>query len=98
MYARILEGRLVVDSTDDAINYFRQSVAPGLRRQPGFVSGRLLSNATSAECLLVLLWESEADRSRADSDSFLQTLLGHLGLYFMDQPTRRAFELSVQIG
>ena len=97
MYVRTLEGHLAPERADDAINYFRQSVAPALRRQPGFVSGRWLDEPTGGTCLLLVLWESAQDQQQADQNPLLQTLLGHLGVYFVDPPIRRSYELKAQI-
>lgn len=97
MYARIMEGQLAAAEAEEAINYVRQSLAPALRRQPGFLGGRLLRDPATQACLLVLVWESEADRARADTDGFLQTLLGHQKVYFVGQPRSHSYELQVQI-
>ncbi|RIV23869.1 hypothetical protein DYU11_12960 [Fibrisoma montanum] len=97
MFARIMEGQLAADAAEEAINYVRQSLAPALRRQPGFLNGRLLRDPGTQACLLVLVWESEADRAQADDNSFLQTLLAHLSLYFVDRPMSQSYELQVQI-
>lgn len=97
MYARSLEGRLVAGCASDAINYFRQSIAPALRQQAGFLDGRLLSSRQSTYCQVILIWEFEEDCEQADADGFLQTLLGQFSQYFVDPVRSRVYEVSVQV-
>ncbi|MBD2701570.1 hypothetical protein IC229_13045 [Spirosoma sp. BT702] len=97
MYVRTLEGQLGKADRQEAINYVRESIAPALRRQPGFVSARLWSNPASGHSQLALVWESEQDRQRADADGFLQTLLSHLAQYYVAPPVCQHYEINVQI-
>jgi hypothetical protein len=108
MYARILEGWLRGSAGEEALTYFRLSVAPALRRQPGFVGGRLFSavgrtdagrtTAGRTEWLVLLLWETEHQRAEADADAVLQTLLGHLTQYFEEPLRSRWGEQQAQVG
>lgn len=97
MYARIFEGSLRTGLRYETIDYFRQSIAPALRQQAGFLDGRLLSSRSTSYCQVITVWESEADCGQADTDGFLQTLFGHLSQYFVDPVRSRVYEVSVQV-
>lgn len=97
MYARLFEGSLRAGASGDATNYFRQSLVPALRQQPGFLNGRLLTDAATGHCLLITVWESEADRRGADANGVLQTLFGHWQQYFVQPPIWVDYDLAAQV-
>ncbi|MBD2702628.1 hypothetical protein IC229_18420 [Spirosoma sp. BT702] len=97
MYVRTLDGLLADSEQQLAIDYIRQSIGPALRRQAGFVSACFWHNPASGQSQLVLIWDSEADRQRAEADGFLRTLLAHLAQYYAAPPRYQHYEIHVQI-
>jgi hypothetical protein len=97
MYARILEGYLRAESHSDAINYFRLTIGPALRWQPGFLYGRLLLNPTTGLCILLTFWETAEECQLADNNPVFQTLLGHLQPYCCCPLVASDYELSAQV-
>jgi len=97
MHARTLEGFLRPDAHLDAVNYFRLTIGPALRQQPGFLNGRLLANTSTNRCLVITVWDTQADRQGADANRSLQTLLGHLQQYCTHPLVPADYELSAQV-
>lgn len=97
MYARTLEGFLRADAHSDAVSYFRLTIGPALRQQPGFLNGRLLANMSTNQCLLITVWETQTDRQRAGANGALQTLLGHLQQYCIHPLMSADYELTAQV-
>ncbi|GAB3915530.1 antibiotic biosynthesis monooxygenase family protein [Larkinella terrae] len=97
MYARTLEGGLRAEAHSDATTYFRLSIGPALRQQPGFLHGQLLANSVTNQCLLLTVWETQADRQAADASRSLQTLLGHLQHYCSQPLVSTDYQLNAQV-
>ena len=74
-FARILQAPLQPDTTKPAAEFFRDTIGPSLKRQPGYVTSRFLTNAITNKCLLVMLWDSEAHREEAESSGSLHEAL-----------------------
>ncbi|RRA98127.1 antibiotic biosynthesis monooxygenase family protein [Larkinella rosea] len=97
MFARTLEGGLRAEALSDATTYFRLSIGPALRQQPGFLHGQLLANSATNQCMLLMIWETQADRQAADANRLLQTLLGHLQHYCIQPLVPADYELNAQV-
>ncbi len=97
MYARVVQVALQPGHIEEAVTYFRDSVAPALKQLNGFKNSRLLTNSTTNQCLMVTLWESEKDRESAGASSVLQRVLTDMRTYFAGTPTIDYYEVSVQV-
>ncbi|RYF69570.1 MAG: hypothetical protein EOO39_17320 [Cytophagaceae bacterium] len=97
MYARIVQVPLLPDAITKATDYFRDSVGPALKKHQGFKNSRFLVDSTSNRCLMVTLWESEADRTAAETNGFLQDVLKNMKPYFAGQPVVDYYEVAVQV-
>ena len=97
MYARVIQFPLKPESIIEAVDYFRDSVGPALKKQEGFKNSRMLTNSDTNKGLMVTLWESEAHRQAAETNGFLQDVLKHMRNYFAGPPTIDYYEVSVQV-
>lgn len=97
MYARVIQFPLKSESIGEAVDYFRDSVGPALKKFDGFKNGRILTNPATNRGLMVTLWESEAHRQAAESSGFLQDVLKQMSRYFAGQPTVDYYEVNVQV-
>jgi hypothetical protein len=61
MYARNVTARLAPEQMDEAIQLWQAIVAPSVKQQPGFISGRLQVNRQSGLVRSLGFWETEAD-------------------------------------
>ncbi|MBO0948963.1 antibiotic biosynthesis monooxygenase family protein [Fibrella forsythiae] len=97
MYARIVQVPLLPDAIAKATDYFRESVGPALKKHQGFKNSRFLVDSTNNRCLMVTLWDSEENRTAAESNGFLQDVLKNMKPYFAGQPVVDYYEVAVQI-
>lgn len=80
-----------------ATDYFRATVGPALKEQAGFLNSRFLVDTVGNRCLMVTLWESEAARTQAETNGFLQEVLQQMKPYFAGAPTIDYYEVAVQV-
>lgn len=97
MYARVIQFSLKNESIAEAVDYFRDSVGPALKKIDGFKNGRMLTNPSTKQGLMVTLWETEAHRQAAETSGFLQDVLKQMGGYFASKPTVDYYEVNVQV-
>lgn len=97
MYARVIQFPLKNESIAEAVDYFRDSVGPALKKHDGFKNGRILTNPSTNQGLMVTLWETEAHRQAAETSGFLQDVLKQMGSYFAGKPTIDYYEVNVQV-
>jgi heme-degrading monooxygenase HmoA len=97
MFARVVTVQIQPEVHDEASQFYRDSVGAALKEQKGFHSTRLLVDRASSKCLMVTLWESEADMKASEASGFLKEQLGHLGRFFASPPNIDRFEIMVQL-
>ncbi len=61
MYARLVSGMLSADKVQEAVDLWRESVAPSVAAQEGFKSARLVVERKTGKIISISLWETEAD-------------------------------------
>lgn len=61
MYARLVKGQISQGKLEEAIWLWRESVAPSVKQQKGFISARLLVERSTGRVASLGLWETEAD-------------------------------------
>ncbi|GAB3880748.1 antibiotic biosynthesis monooxygenase family protein [Spirosoma agri] len=97
MYARVIQVPLKPDTIAESIDYFRDSVGPGLNELTGFKNSRYLTNTETNKGLMVTIWESEQSRKDAESNGFLQNVLEGMKDYFAGPPTVDYYDVNVQV-
>lgn len=97
MYARIIQVPIRPEAVAQATAYYRDSVAPPLRKQKGFQSARFLVDSSNDRCLFVTLWDSEEARTKAETDGLLADVLTPMQKYFAGQPTIDFYEVVGEI-
>lgn len=61
MYARLVTATVATEKIEEVILLWRESVAPSVRQQAGFLSARLLMDRNTGKVASIGLWETEAD-------------------------------------
>jgi heme-degrading monooxygenase HmoA len=72
MYARAITLPLQPGKTDQAIQIFRESIAPMFKQQKGFKDGYLVGDRGTGKAVSITLWETEADATALDTSGFYQ--------------------------
>jgi heme-degrading monooxygenase HmoA len=83
-------------NVDDAVQLFRESVAPALREQEGFL-GVFVLLSPEGKVLVVTLWEDEesADAGLAGSRSFWAEQVEKFVVFFRSPPGREHYDVVV---
>jgi len=77
MYARTIDAALVPGKADEAIEIFRDKVAPIVKEQPGFVSTAIYIDRENNTARTVSIWESkEHESSTAEGTDYLTKVSG----------------------
>ena len=97
MHARVVTVQLKPEMRDEASRFYRDSDSAALKGQKGFNSTRFLTDGASDKCLMVTLWESEADLKASETNGFLKEQLGHLGQFFATPPAIDRYEIDVEV-
>ena len=61
MYARVVTAQISPGKLEEAIQLWRDAVAPTVKQQKGFKSARLLVERKTGKVTSMGLWETEAD-------------------------------------
>ena len=94
MYARLVSGRLKTEMLDDAIQLWRESVAPSARRITGFHSARLMVDRKTGKVVSLGLWEKEADYRNSANWNSMQ--LEKFASMFIDPPAVDGYEVAAE--
>ena len=86
MFARIVTGKMNIESTDEATAIYKDSVVPAAREQKGFKSAHLFTNPSTGKYIAITVWETEEDMAAGDRSGYLQEQLGKVAAHFAEPP------------
>lgn len=61
MYARMVTAGIKPERVNEAVQRWRETVAPSVQQREGFISARLLIRRDAGKIVSIGLWETEAD-------------------------------------
>jgi len=96
MFARVVTGKIKIESNDEAIAIYKDSLIPAAREQKGFKSAQLFTNPKTGEYIAITVWETEEDMVAGDISGYLQEQLGKFAAHFAEPPIIEQYEYSVQ--
>ena len=94
MYARLVTGSIAPDKLDEAIELWRDLVAPSVRRQPGFKSVRLMVDHQTGKVASLGRWETEAHVQ--GTVAWNQQQIGRFAGLFDAPPTVGLYEIVAE--
>jgi heme-degrading monooxygenase HmoA len=97
MRARVVYMLIQPGKMDDVIAIHRDHVIPNLKQHPGFRGTRLLSDDSTGKCLIVTLWDSEAEMQASETSGWFREQLARFSSTFAAPPTREHYDLSLSI-
>ncbi len=95
MHARVVLGKVKLDRQEEAINIYRESVAPAAKVQKGFKNMHLLTDEETSKFISITIWETENDMIAGESTGYLQEQLGKIAALFVGPPTIQHYTVSV---
>jgi heme-degrading monooxygenase HmoA len=96
MFARITILQVKPDSIDRAINLFRTSVVPEVKKQRGYRGASLLVDRKAGKGMAMTFWRTEKDALANERSLFYQEQLVKFLGYFSGPPIREGYAVSVQ--
>ena len=96
MYAQVVRVQIKPGSMDEAIDIFRDSVAPAVSQQKGFKSVHFVVDREGSKAIAFGLWETKADVDAVASSGFYQEQVAKLAAVFAAPPERVVYEVAVQ--
>jgi heme-degrading monooxygenase HmoA len=94
MHARVILGKVKHDKQDEAINIYKESVAPAAKKQKGFKGMNLLTDQDTNKFISITFWETEKDMIASQSSGYLQEQLDRIATLFVGPPTIQHYVVS----
>jgi len=94
MHARVILGKVKHDKQDEAINIYKERVAPAAKEMKGFKSMNLLTDMNTNKFISISFWESENDMKAGESSGYLQEQLNWILPLFVGPPTIQHYTVS----
>ena len=95
MYARMVTLVIVPGKLDEAIQVWKEAIAPATQTQAGFVNARLFVNRAENKMCNSGLWESEA--AFQASTQWSREQFAKLEAFFAAPPTIESYELITDV-
>ena len=94
MYARVtqLEIDTLRASVDEALDRFRETVLPVMRRQPGYC-GVYACSTPEGRAVLVSLWSTEEEAAAMNDGGYYESALSDFATMFRAPPGRSYYEV-----
>ena len=94
MHARVILGKVKRGKHDEAVNIYKESVAPVAKKQKGFKDMNLLTDPDTNKFISITFWETEEDMIGGESSGYLQEQLGKIAALFVGPPTIQYYLVS----
>jgi|WetSurMetagenome_2_1015567.scaffolds.fasta_scaffold368783_1 hypothetical protein len=94
-YARLASGLILPTKIDEAINLWRESIAPSAKRQIGFKGASLLVDRRAGRIISIGFWETETDLQA--SRSGIPVLINKYNGLFSSPPAVEQYEVAVDV-
>ena len=96
MFARVVTGKIKIESNDEAIAIYKDSLELAAKEQKGFKSAQLFTNPITGEYIAITVWETKEDMTAEDISSYLHEQLGKFATYFTEPPIIEQYLYSAQ--
>jgi heme-degrading monooxygenase HmoA len=96
MYARVTIGIAQPDKVDEATKIIRDSILPVAKKQKGFKKLIHLGNRSTGKCIVITMWNTEADMTAAISSTLMKEQTAKVGPLLAGPGTVEGYEVVVQ--
>lgn len=98
MYARATSIQVQPGRLDEAIQLYRDSLAPAAQAMTGFKGTTLLTDAKTGKCLGITFWETEADlKSSEEPNGYYHEQVAKFGPLLVGSPVVDRYEVGVKL-
>jgi heme-degrading monooxygenase HmoA len=96
MYARMITGQTQRGQMGDFLTVCRDTILPALRQEQGFRNVVLLTEPTTDQFIVMVLWETESE-ARASEASFGRQQLPLIAHFLTGQPAVEGYNVSLHV-
>ena len=96
MFARFTIVQVNVDTVDEVITLYEDSVVPAAKSQKGYRGAYLFTDRKTGKGYSISLWNSEEDAIENDKSGYYQEQVGKFAKYMTAPPVQEGYEVSVQ--
>jgi heme-degrading monooxygenase HmoA len=93
-FARLTITQSKIESYDEMVNLYKESVVPAAKSQKGYLGIMLLSDRKTG--ISIAIWESEEDAIANEKSGYYQEQVDKFKKYYTAPPIREAYEVSVK--
>jgi heme-degrading monooxygenase HmoA len=95
-FARLTITQSKIESFDEMVKLYSESVVPAAKSQKGYLGILLLTDQTTGKAISIALWESEEDAIANEKSGYYQEQVAKFKDYFTAPPVREGYEVSVK--
>ena len=95
-FARLTITQSKIESFDEMVKLYSESVVPAAKSQNGYLGILLLTDRTTGKAISIALWESEEDAIANEKSGYYQEQVAKFKDYFTAPPVREGYEVSVK--
>ncbi len=95
-FARVTIIQSKVESFDEMVKLFSESVVPAAKSQKGYLGILLLTNRETGKSISVAIWESEEDAIANEKSGYYQAQVDKFKDFLTASPVREGYEVSVK--
>jgi heme-degrading monooxygenase HmoA len=96
MYVRVTTMMFRLETYDQGVRIFEESVVPAARAQKGFRSAYLLGDRAQGRAMALTFWENEAAALANEENRYYQEQLVKFLPNFRSAPVREGYEVVVE--
>ena len=97
MHARIVTSHLLPGRTEEAVDLWRDKVAPAYMGTKGFRGAFLLGDRASGKAVSITLWDSQAVMASTEKSGQFQHAVGLFAQMFVAPPESSRLEVMLQV-
>ncbi len=95
-FARVTISQSKVESFDEMVKLYAESVVPAAKAQKGYLGVLLLTDRTTGKGISISIWESEEDCIANEKSGYYQEQVAKFIDFFTAWPVREGYEVSVK--
>ena len=95
-FARLTITQSKVESYDEIVKLFKESVVPAAKSQKGYLGILLFGDRKTGKGISIALWESEEDAIANEKSGYYQAQVDKFKKFYTAPPIREVYEVSIK--
>jgi heme-degrading monooxygenase HmoA len=95
-FARLTITQSKIESYDEMVKLYKESVVPAAKLQKGYLGILLLSDRKTGKGISISLWESEEAAIANEKSGYYQAQVDKFKKFYTAAPIRETYEVSVK--